>query len=595
MPTVTSSSAAVVVVPPASSDTVSAVVLSTKTTQSDSIVSAAAVSTSQPQDPASTAIQTSTGSITTATQTLSDSPTAVAQTQSDLPTSTQTALSGNNNNGNGFQVPSNTILPAATHTTTGDHSGGSSAAAAGAVSSSKGVMAGPVVGGVIGSVAVIALLGFIFWYFRRRKMGRESLLTPLTTGRRTSFYDNDGGASIGPTGRGIRWKSALGYRIDQVRTVGSGIKSGVVGIGASLKSKVARDRSDSPSVNLNRGNSQFLDGPIPQHSRNNSVLTDGDEKMTLKEKAADFWDNVKDKLSRLRKKDDEPSDVFAYARGVTEKQATLNGQPDFSQLLGKSERDLQLQAERRRMSFPENGTVPQLGSLGLNFGTPGDNPFADPIAGATKPSNPFADPVTRPERSVPKDNTYITDTRRSRGQSIDQGKSNLPSNNINSIYRPPSTAVASRYPSTIAPSRDSYRSTVYSNFTSNARKGKGRSDPFDLEGSLKSGNSMDMYPSPLTSSRWPPAQSSQNQPPKPRRTDSTMSATSKYSSGVSSLGDWGDPGPDLGPGSGASSLREIGNEKGYREELEERRAKDNVSPVSQLSKVSSKGGVGKAM
>lgn len=98
--------------------------------------------------------------------------------------------------------------------------------------------------------------------------------------------------------------------------------------------------------------------------------------------------------------------------------------------------------------------------------------------------------------------------------------------------------------------------------------------------------------------------------------------SSKYSSGVSSLGDWGDPGPDLGPGSSNSSLRGNASSGDFdavdaravygagggvvqgslaeisgsqREEWDSRRGEGNISPMSVESKASSKGGVGKAM
>lgn len=97
---------------------------------------------------------------------------------------------------------------------------------------------------------------------------------------------------------------------------------------------------------------------------------------------------------------------------------------------------------------------------------------------------------------------------------------------------------------------------------------------------------------------------------------------SKYSSGVSSLGGWGDPGPDLGSGSvsqGSSLRGEVGSissEQVYGQgsgsiikgslaemsptgegnmEWDMRRARDNMSPVSVESKASSRGGVGKAI
>ena len=77
---------------------------------------------------------------------------------------------------------------------------------------------------------------------------------------------------------------------------------------------------------------------------------------------------------------------------------------------------------------------------------------------------------------------------------------------------------------------------------------------------------------------------------KPRR-ESAVTSSSKYSSGVSSLTGWGDPGPDLGPGSASSSLRGFvgyGNEDGLQ-------GWDQMQPGSPDSTASSKGGVGKAM
>jgi hypothetical protein len=297
------------------------------------------------------------------------------------------------------------------------------------------------------------------------------------------------------------------------------------------------------------------------------------------------------------------------------------------------DRDLQLQAERRQASLAGNtGSLPKLGSLGLDFGS--DDPFADPVhpslgwrppnPSANASSNPFADPPSHPQPTVPKANTYISEIRRSRGQSVVAAtpSNNAPSTLNNNTYRPPSTSVTSRYPSSIAPSRDSYRDTVFSTFSSNVRKGKGRSDPFDLERPelWRPRNevvSKDMYPMPLNSG----VQSGRVSVAQPRIISTTGTYTSKYSSGISSIGDWGEPGPDLGPGGGDSSLRgnassngdsgdfsgkgiygteglqggsaEIG--KGEGMSWDASRRKDNVSPISLESKASSKNGVGKAM
>jgi len=596
------------VTPVASTTTSSAAFISTSTTQA-AVVSAAALPASKGTTPTTS------------------SSTVLAVAQSDLHAS-PTIVSGNGI-GSGLQAPSKTFLnssPASTSDQT------QSQASVGTSSGSK-PSAAPVVGGVVGAMGLIAVLFLLFWAFRRRrKTGRESLLTPLTTGRQSEYYDDK--ASVGPSSRRKKWRSGVGYQTNKIKAVISGMGAGLTGIGASLKSKVAGDRSDTPSVNLNRGNSQFLDGPIPQHSRNNSVLSNNTGTVSVKDRLTEWWERVGESLSfkwRLRKAK-EPADPFAAARGLTEKQANMGTSPDFSQLLGMGDRDLQLRADRRRASMSGTGSVPQIGSLGLNFNM--DDPFADPIKGSSqawKPgksaanpfadpkfnSNPFADPA-RPERSIAKANTYISDMRRSRGQSVDATSRG---NNTTSTYRPPSTAVDSRYPSTIAPSRDSYRDTVYSSFSANARKGKGRSDPFDLERpelwrpreitdrAAIYPNSLGTAAPPRTSRAGNAYNSKQQQP---ARVTSTETYGSKYSSGVSSIGDWGEPGPDLGPGSGSSSLRANASSNGgstdfsadkgaqssldeMKQEWDERRGKDNISPQSVESKASSKGGVGKAM
>ena len=515
---------------------------------------------------------------------------------------------------------------------------GESAAAAG-ISSNPRLASGPVVGGVVGSIGLVTIVALIFWFFRRRRRnGREPWLRPLSTGRGSHFYEIDNG-SVGPTGRGKKWKAAIGYRIIQLRKATSNMKTGVAGIGASLKSKVIGERSDTPSVNLNRGNSQFLDGPVSQHSRNNSVLSRTDQS-SVKDKFSDWWERFTENVSfewRVRKKSPEPDDPFAAARGMTEKQAKLNGTPDFSQLLRMDEGELEPREGKRRASLVGNkNSFPQLGSLGLDFGSMGlgDDPFADPIhawkppkPGTTSTSeNPFADPVTRPAATIPKANTQIVDIRRSRGQSTDATtNANNASTYLNNAYRPPSTAVASRYPSSIAASHDSYRDTVFSSFSTNARKGKGRSDPFDLERpdlwrprdphsttSSTIAQASPYDPARMSALRSPQTGAAENEIQIGRvsvaqpRVISTNTFTSRYSSGASSLAEWGDPGPDLGPQSGNSSLRGDANGMAMYDDMASQRRQaewgssrnqDNVSPVSLMSTKSrtSKGSVGKAL
>lgn len=538
----------------------------------------------------------------------------------------------------------------------------------GGISSNPPLTAAPVVGGVLGSIGLLAGFALLFWFLRRRrKVGRESLLTPLTTGRQSQFYGSDTNSVRAGPSYDEKWNPD---RSNRVQAVASSIKSGLVGIGSSLKSKVVRDRSDTPSVDLNRGNSQFIDGPIPQHSRNNSILSNMGGKLTVKDRFQDWFGRIKDDISfklRMRKMN-EDADPFAAARDMTEKQAKLNTPPDLSHLIGIGDRELQLQAERRRADLGKTqsgASLPPLGSLELNFTS--NDPFADPVNGANpnqrrrsqsaydatsnpfadptpQASNPFADPISQPQPSIAKQNTYIADIRRSRGQSIDATNTG-PSG----AYRPPSTMTGpvSRYPSSLAPSRDSFRDTVFSSFSANARKGKGRSDPFDLErpelwrrnpnnnysnrqsgrqrGTSISGvrdSESQLYPNPLTTANLAGQQSIYGTrvvsgAAQARQSNGTYE--SKYSSGVSSLGGWGDPGPDLGPGSISSSLRGnassnggsgdfsanngagTGNggmgmydSKGFYDprSAAEKRGDGSVSPVSMGS---SKNGVGKAM
>ncbi|RDW67938.1 hypothetical protein BP6252_09334 [Coleophoma cylindrospora] len=450
--------------------------------------------------------------------------------------------------------------------------------------------AGPIAGSVVGGVAGLALIGFLIWFFlrRRNQRRRSTLLTPLGTGRGSEFYGINR-QSVGSTKTNERWPAEAGSPFQKVGYVFSGVKEKVAILGSSLKAKVIGPRSDTPSVNLNRGQSQFMDGAIPQHSRTNSAASASMQgRLPVKDRFGDWLERFKEKAAfgRLGDKAKEPEDPFAKARGITEKQATLNEKPDFSQLLNMNDRELQLQAERRRASLAR-GDSGAFSSLGIDF-TSRLDPFADP-------GNPFADPLTQPEPSLSKQN-YVTDVRRSRGQSTDM--SNQPTGTglgTGAGWRPPSTAPASRYPSTIVASRDSYRDTVYSAFTTNTRKGR-RSDPFDLErpelwrtpppmptqtpGGLSTINSQESESILATMDRGsaiPDALSVTRSP----RVESSGTYESKYSSGMS----FGDPGPDVGPGSAPGSLRNNGLND-Y--------ANDLTRAPSNASSVSSKGGVGKA-
>ncbi|KAH8595214.1 hypothetical protein B0O99DRAFT_161886 [Bisporella sp. PMI_857] len=576
--------------------------------------------------------------VTTSTEQFSTSR-AIALSDAQ-PSTTSSFLNQNQAGSNGLQaIASSTsvsFIPTPSPTTASSAEQESSAA--------TGISSRPqshtvVVGSIVAGVAVIGIIGALLWFCRRRRRNRRgSLLTPLgpPPGEK-SYYEIDN-SSVGPTNRGVKLKAGLGYQADRIANGFSGFKAGVVGFGSSLKSKIVPERSDTPSVNLNRGNSQFLDGPIPQHSRNNSVLSNS-PKLTAKDRFDNWWDRFFDNVifgwrSRTRK---EPYDPFAAARSMSEKQAAGSAATDFAALL-PTERELQLQAERRRASLSNTGL--NLGSLGLDFSSL--DPFADPLPSKQQNSsnqvpqtNPFADPIAQPQPSIQKPRTYVANIRRSRGLSVDDANNNKSAYTLTSAaYRPPSTAAHSRYPSTVAPSRDSYRDTVFSTFSSNVRKGKGRSDPFDLErpelwrpiqqppvpvdnrtstrpraASMAARDSTDYHnsllPNPLrmTSVRGTPTGPIDSNGAQPRiisvaQPRINSASSSKYSSGMSGLGDWGDPGPDLGPGSSSSSLRGNASSNGSQDfgrgyaELVNSRNRDNVSPIS-FESVGN--GVGKAM
>ncbi|KAF7939911.1 uncharacterized protein EAE98_000038 [Botrytis deweyae] len=486
--------------------------------------------------------------------------------------------------------------------------------AAGGISSLGRLMTAPVIGGILGGIGFLALIGLIiFCCRRRRKSKRNSLLTPLTNGTQDQFYDIDKKAqgqyydiyddSVGSAGRGTNFKAQIGG-------AATNFGAGLAGIGSTLKNHV--QPGNKPTVNLDRGNSQFFEGPIPYHSRNNSSASAHALHYAAKDRADDFTNKVK---GVFRKTPKEEQDPFAMARGISERQ-------DFGNLMDMDDRNLLMKAERRRLSLSSNsGSGQMFGSLGLDFGIPQD-PFADP-ASRNLNTNPFADPnkwdsISRPGPAIPRTSTYISDVRRSRGESLDsttRGHKNAPSSVYGpAAYRTPSISNVSRYPSSIAPSTESFRDTLYSTASNinNTRRMAGRSDPFDLErpelwlpmlaNSDQKSNSpavfergSDLYPDPLTMPTFKPGQAPvvpiQNFVSSDSRVASQGTYESKYSSRTS-MGDWGDPGPDIG--SGPSSLAGqgfYGMNGNMNQQWDVRRNADNVSPMSATS---SKGGVGKA-
>ncbi|KAI0397495.1 hypothetical protein F5Y17DRAFT_345393 [Xylariaceae sp. FL0594] len=196
------------------------------------------------------------------------------------------------------------------------------------------------------------------------------------------------------------------------------------------------------------------------------------------------------------------------------------------------------------------GNGPFLGGLGLDFDT-GD-PFADsnailshgsakitPLAGSEW-KNPFSDvnAISEPARVSMIGNasnssrnrgtgvlaTYIQNIRHSRGHSVSAANSNLRPPSIPSVYRESSVSVG----------------------TSDTRRTKFRSDPFDLDRPelLAQPRGDD---STARSSYSPPRLDMPNMPhPAHARAESFTCSRSSSAS----MNDWGDPGPDVGPAAG---------------------------------------------
>ncbi|EAQ92184.1 hypothetical protein CHGG_00419 [Chaetomium globosum CBS 148.51] len=454
-----------------------------------------------------------------------------------------------------------------------------------------------VAGGVIGGVVAISVLAFFIWWWRRRaqRKRRSTLLTPLDV---VPSYDRDekGGyvisrGSIGPTPVAVKVKAALGHNYKKIR--------------GHIRNRTA------PSVNLDRGTSQFMD-PAMRHSRSSSGIIGAEP--TTTDRLKDWWSGLGKKFNRRN------SSAQEKPPGVTQEKKVSSSQPDFLTLLNMDDGELDREAQRRRDSIARvngraNSSDNFLGGLNLSFGN--DNPFSDANAIAhtsAKPAplavsqanaaNPFSDAnaITNPPPTVPKPTTYVADIRRSRSNSTTAG-------------RQPSTIY--NYSNANRDSAGSLRSMATATTTN--QRNKFRSDPFDLErpellagGNSNSNNNRPVIPGSRTSSTAAtagstpspsPSPSQQQQPtqpmmtmamnppararnpgPSPSRpatpsspsTRSGVSAMSADNRGSTSM-DWSDPGPDVGPaaagrwvggggasGGGASGGGESGRVNGGR-------------------------------
>jgi hypothetical protein len=373
----------------------------------------------------------------------------------------------------------------------------------------------------------MGLAAFFIWFWKRRvvKKRRSTLLTPLSIdpGEKDGYVITRG--SIGPTPMAEKLRAAVNYNVGKIRTGLGGIFPG------------GRDRR---GVNMDRGNSQFMD-PVSTHSRNSSSVMSspvlGRSAPTSKGGIAGWWTGVTGAaagafaaLGRPRK-ESMSSVPFTAARNEPNEKGMGKPQTDFLTLLSMDDGQLDQEAQRRRLSVnrrtSSTGSAGSFfGGLNLNFS---DDPFSDinslaHTSAKPAPLNPFSD-----SNAIPKPATYVADIRRSRGASVS----------------------APRAPSTV------YRDSVSSVESFATRRNKFRSDPFDLERPELLANARQAKVS-ITSSTAATAASSDRSSRlsggvgtgdirRPAGAHHrTESFTSKYSSGAS-LGDWSDPGPDVGP------------------------------------------------
>ncbi|KAI1105418.1 hypothetical protein F4804DRAFT_135415 [Jackrogersella minutella] len=394
--------------------------------------------------------------------------------------------------------------------------------------------------GVAGGVMVITLIAFLIWIWRKRKMqGRRStLLTPLSPD--ATFRGDEKGpytisrTSVGPTPIPEKVWTVVGTKYKKFR--------------GRVNDIVARSSSPSPSVNLDRGTSQF-GPPDAAHSRNNSNagLTGGPP--AKKGQFVDWWGRLaEDGESNWRLRDESKTDPMNNASFAAAR-STHNGigpnvqsQPDFLTLINMDDNQPEREAARgrssvsrgQRRSISVGNEQHFLGGLGLDF----EDPFSDVNAignntAKAKPmvvsaaNNPFSDAnAIKPPSAAANGGltTYVQNVRRSRGHSVNGGGISRQTSNAGTIYRESNVSVD----------------------TIGARRNKFRSDPFDLDRPdlLSANSSIDATIRNVRGSRGSRGVGLPNTPKSAHVR--TESFTSKYSSGTS-MGQWSDPGPDVGP------------------------------------------------
>ena len=429
-----------------------------------------------------------------------------------------------------------------------------------------------IIGGAVGGVAIISMIAFLLW-FRRKKMKkkrRSSFFTPFSAQPlfvRSSENFTTGRESLGPSLKSEKIRAELSNNVSRIRR---------------WLSAFLGYRSDArPSVNLNRGNSQFLE-PLTQHVRKSSRggssadLCGG--MVTKKDRLVDWWHGLTEDVhldwkvqnDYAGKPDLDPFAVVA-ARNLKEQKSTLadTGQHDFLSLPNVGDehfhREASLQRHNRyKESLSESGER-LISGLGLSID--GRDPFADrnalrdgvnlaPLV-ASQSGNPPLDGTVPavPNPSVPKPTTYTSTLPRSRGSIVRAS----PTGGSMDMGIAASTVIRQSQP-------DSYRESLQSLESFAGGRNKFRSDPFDLERPELLANKKEGSGTTSTSRSIRESTTDDFQAQKVVSKPVSLhmrseSLTSRYPSSWSH-GDWSEPGPDVGPAASrwkTSNQREIPN------------------------------------
>ncbi|KAM0427206.1 hypothetical protein ACHAPT_007634 [Fusarium lateritium] len=333
-----------------------------------------------------------------------------------------------------------------------------------------------VVGSVVGSVMGLSMLVFLFWFLRRRatRRRRSTLLTPLGIppgapgGMGSEKYEIDN-HSLGPTPRSTKLAAA-------------------VTVNAKKFGRRLRLSTSGSGVNMNRGNSQFLDSN-PSHSRSASMGPYPSSRGGSSSEGHQGW------WSRLIL---ESSAENLEAQEISEKERGTTRTPSPNPFSD---------ANSMAAVPPANPFANARDSLVPSPLAPGRSPPQRP----PRPDDPFSDSNSiaplAPTRLPPA--TYVTDVQRSRGPSM-----------VRNLTPPGPNGTPNLAPPT---SREAWRDNIHSN-------------PFDLELDGRHVPSVsNIHPMPP---RYTAASSVYGMPKRATTHSRAESFTSRYTSGVSMPDEW---------------------------------------------------------